>query len=87
MHPYTVTPAKLAPDLGSQGHLWSKNDAIITWLRLMSTSDCFIHPYETYTKRLSNWFAVSREYFMGAALYHYTGQVGPRFGKSGSLVE
>jgi hypothetical protein len=28
VHPYTVTPAKLAPDLGSQGHLWSENDAI-----------------------------------------------------------
>ncbi len=28
LHPYTDTPAKLAPDLGNQGHLWSKNDAI-----------------------------------------------------------
>jgi hypothetical protein len=46
--PYTVTPAKLAPDLGSQGHLWSENDAITSWLRLISTSDCFIHSYLTY---------------------------------------
>ncbi len=26
LHPYTVTPAKLLPDLGSQLHLRSKND-------------------------------------------------------------
>jgi hypothetical protein len=39
LHPYTVTLAKLAPDLGSQGHLWSKNDAITSWLRLIFTSD------------------------------------------------
>ena len=45
LHPYTVTPAKLAPDLGKQGHLWSENDAIMSWLWLMSTSACSIHPY------------------------------------------
>ncbi len=44
VHLYTITPAKLAPDLGSQGHLWRENDAITSWLRLISTSDCFIHP-------------------------------------------
>jgi hypothetical protein len=36
VHPYSVTPARLAPDLGAQGHLWSKNDAITSWLRLIS---------------------------------------------------
>jgi hypothetical protein len=45
LHPYTITPAKLALDLGSQGHLWSENDATTSWLRLISTSDHFIHPY------------------------------------------
>ncbi len=45
VHPYIVTPAKLAPDLGSQVHFWSKNDATTSWLRLISTSDHFIHPY------------------------------------------
>ena len=45
VHPYTVTPAKLAQDLGIQVHLWSENDAITSWLRLISTSDHFIHPY------------------------------------------
>ncbi len=30
------------------GHLWIENDAITSWLRLTSTSDCFPHPYKTY---------------------------------------
>jgi hypothetical protein len=29
--------ARLAPDLGTQGHLWSEIDAITSWLRLIST--------------------------------------------------
>ena len=45
LHPHTVTPAKLGRDLESQGHLWGKNDVITSWLRLISTSDRFIHPY------------------------------------------
>jgi hypothetical protein len=36
VHPYSVTPARLALDLGTQGHLWSENDAITSWLRLIS---------------------------------------------------
>jgi hypothetical protein len=44
LHPYTIIPAKLAPDLGSKGHLWSENDATSSCLRLISTSDHFIHP-------------------------------------------
>jgi hypothetical protein len=50
VHPYTVTPAKLAPDLGIQVHLRCGIDAITSWLRLIFTSDHFIHPYKTYTK-------------------------------------
>ncbi len=61
VHPYTVTPAKLAPDLGIRVHLWSENDVIMSWLRLISTSDSFIHPYYAYRKCLSKWYAVSRE--------------------------
>ncbi len=45
VYPYTVTPAKSAPDLGIQVHLWSENDVITAWLRLISSSDHFIHPY------------------------------------------
>ncbi len=47
-HPYTNTQTKLAQDFGLLGHLWSKNDAIMSWLRLISTSDCFPHPFKTY---------------------------------------
>jgi hypothetical protein len=45
VQPYSVTPAKLFPDLGIQVHLRSGNDATTSWLRLISTSDHFIHPY------------------------------------------
>ena len=45
LHLYTITPAKLAPDLGSWGHLWRGNDAIMSWLRLKSTSDCSVYPF------------------------------------------
>ncbi len=62
LHPYTITPAKLTPDLGFQVHLRSENDATTSCLRLISTSDCFIHPYWTYTKCLSYFYAVSRAY-------------------------
>ncbi len=44
LHPCTVTPYKLAPDLGSQVHLRSGSDTVTWWLRLISTSDCLIHP-------------------------------------------
>ena len=61
VHPSTITPARLAPDLGtSQGHLWSDNDVITSRLRLISTSDPFMHPYYAYTKCLSYWYVVSR---------------------------
>ncbi len=143
-----MTPAKLAPDLGSQGHLRRQNIIITSCLRLISISDHFIRPYKTYKKCLSHWYAVSRAYgctlvplhrpnwpqiwgfcplwtvkkvplrhgwgwyppqtashilikhlqsvwaigmlsqrHIVAPLYRYTGKVGPRFGKSGSLVE
>jgi hypothetical protein len=86
VHFHTITPARLAPDLWSQGHLWSDNDFITSWLRLTSTSDPFIHPYYAYTK--SVWaIGMLSEGHVGAPLYHYTGQVGPRIGDSGSLEE
>ncbi len=45
VHPYTISLAKLAPYLGSQGHLRSGHDVILLWLRLISTSNHFIHPW------------------------------------------
>jgi hypothetical protein len=44
LHPYTVTLAKLPPDLGIQVHLRSENDAMTSWLKLISTSAAsYIH--------------------------------------------
>jgi hypothetical protein len=45
LHPYTITLAKLPPDLGIQVPLRSRNDATTLWLRLRSTSNHVIHPY------------------------------------------
>ena len=45
LHPYTITRAKLPPDLVRQGHLRSENDVITSQLRLIPTSDLFTHPY------------------------------------------
>ena len=45
VHPYTVTLAKLSPDLGIQVHLRIWNDAMTSYPRLISTTDHFMHPY------------------------------------------
>ena len=46
VHPsYTVTLAKLPPDLGIQLQLRSGNDAPTSWLRLIFTPDHFKHSY------------------------------------------
>jgi hypothetical protein len=45
VQPYNISLANLAPDLGILGRLWSGNDAIMSCLRLTSTSDSVIHPY------------------------------------------
>ena len=60
VHPYAITPAKLAPDLGILGCLWSENDVITSWFRLISTSDRFPNTQQTYTNCLSHWYAVSK---------------------------
>jgi hypothetical protein len=52
-HPYTVIPTLLGSDFGVLGYLWSKNDEIMSWLRLTATSNCFPHPYWICTKYLS----------------------------------
>ena len=62
VHSHTNTQAKLVLDFGLLGHLWSENDAITSWLRLTSTSDCFPHPFKTYNMCLRFCFAVSRAY-------------------------
>jgi hypothetical protein len=42
--PYTVLPTLLGSDFGVLGHLWSQNDVIMSWLRLIATSTYFPHP-------------------------------------------
>jgi hypothetical protein len=54
--------SKVGPRFWNLGHLWTENDAITSWLRLASTSDCFPHPYKTYKMHLRYCFAVSRVY-------------------------
>jgi len=83
VHPYTVTPAKLTPDLGTHGHLRSGNDVITSCLRLMSISDHFIHPYLTYKKGLSNCYAVSRAY--GCTHTVTPAKLAPDLGSKGHL--
>ena len=70
LHPYNITPAKLAPDLGIQVHLRSANDATMSCLRMILTSEHFIHPYLTYKKCLSHCYAVSRAYGCILILLH-----------------
>jgi hypothetical protein len=43
--PYTVIPTLLGSDFGVLGHLWSKNDVIMSRLTLTATSNCFPYPY------------------------------------------
>jgi hypothetical protein len=70
-HPYIIIQAKLAPDFWNLGHLWTENDAITSWLRLTSTSDCFPHPYKTSKMCLRYCFAVSRAYWCTLILLYY----------------
>jgi hypothetical protein len=84
VHPYTVQPAKLAPDLTSLGRLWSRYDASTSWLRLAILSNGFPHPHWKYTMCLSNWYSVCR--YTLAALHHYTGQVDTDLGILGYLT-
>jgi hypothetical protein len=82
LHPYTVTPAKLAPDLGIQVHLWSENDAITSWLRLISTSDHFIHPYYTATKTAQFWARLGQNPPQNCATRNFFAKCSARFAPS-----
>jgi hypothetical protein len=43
--PYTVIVTLLGSYFGALGHLWSQSDVIMSWLRLVATSNCVPHPY------------------------------------------
>ena len=45
---HTIPPAKLAPDVGSSVFLRSEYDDITSCLRLISTSDHFLHNEEQH---------------------------------------
>ncbi len=54
--PYTVIATLfVVSDFGVLGLLGSQNDANMSWLRLTATSNCFPHPYWTYTQCLSTF--------------------------------
>ncbi len=57
----------------------------MSWLRLISTSDCFSHPYKTYTMCLRYCFTVSRAY--GCTLVSLYQQRWPQILGFGSLAE
>jgi hypothetical protein len=83
LHPNTVTPAKLAPDLGRQGHLWSKNDAITSWWGWYPPQTAsYIH-----IRHIQSVWAIGMlsQGHLFAPSYRCTGQIGPGSGKSGSL--
>ena len=47
-------PQYQGSDFGVLVHLWSRNDVITAWLRLTTTSNCFMHPYYIYKKCLTS---------------------------------
>ena len=76
--PYIVLPILL----GSSSevllcHLWSQHDVIMSWLRLAATSNCFPHPYYTYTKCLSTLICCALAYSSSLTQYypHYLDQI------------
>ncbi len=86
VHTYTFTPAKLAPDLGILGPLWT-----VRMVPLRHSWGCYIPQTASciLIRHIQSVWAIGMlsQGHLVAPLYRYTGQVGPRFGKSGSLVE
>ncbi len=81
-----MTSAKLTPDLGSQGHLWSEKMSLRHgwgWYPPQTTS------YILIIRLQSVWAIVklSQEHTVAPLYRYYTSKISPRFGNSGSLVE
>ncbi len=49
----TWIPTVLGSDVGVLGRSCSQNVIIMSWLRLTATANCYLHPYQKYTKCLS----------------------------------
>jgi hypothetical protein len=61
--PYTVFSTLLgSSDFEVLGHLWSRNDVIMSWLRLTATSNLFPHLHYTYTTSLSTLICCASAY-------------------------
>jgi len=84
--PYTVMPTILGSDFEVLGHLWSQNDVNLLWLRLTATSNCFPHPYYTYTTCLSTLICCPLAY-SSSLTQSYPSYLAHVLGGSGSLVE
>jgi hypothetical protein len=86
VHPYTVILAKLAPDFKLMGHLWSEMMPLRHgwgWYPPQTAS----HIWARHIQSVWAIDMLPQGHTMGAPLYQYTGQVGPRFCTFGSLVE
>ena len=86
VHPNTVTMAKLSPDLGILGRLWSIKMVPLrhSWGWYPPQTATHIH-----IRHIQSVWAIGMlsQGHMGAPLYRYTGGVVPIFGKPGSLEE
>ena len=79
-----LIPFLVGSDFGVLGHLWSQNDVITPRLRLTATSNCFPHPYCTYTKCLSTLICCPYAYSSSLTQFnpHY---LAPNLGQGRSL--
>ena len=58
----------------------------MSWLRLIFTTDCIIHIHRRHKQSVLAIGMLSQGHMI-SPLYHYTGQVAPRFGDSASIEE
>jgi hypothetical protein len=78
VHPYTVTHVQVGGKFGKNGVWLNPNDAVVSWLRLQTASDCIPHPYWMKTKCFSTLICCGWAY--RCTLTHcdtYTAKVGP----------
>jgi hypothetical protein len=76
-HQYCSSSILLGSDFEVPCHLWSQNDVIMSWLRLTATSNCFPHPYYTYTMCLSTLICCPLAYSSSLTQFypHYLDQI------------
>jgi len=84
--PLYHSTSQVCPRFGNSGVLMEWKWCHYVWLRMISTSDRFIHTYTIYIQSVWAIGMLSQGYIC-APFYHSTGQVGPRFGTCGSLME